>query len=157
MSKQQHALVIPEEIVMNKIYHFRSEKVMLDRDLAELYQVETRRLNEQIKRNVDRFPSDFMFQLTKEEWGNLKSQNATSSLPKGKAGWGGSRKLPYVFTEHGVLMLSSVLNSKRAIAVNIHIMRVFTKMRGMLLTHNDLLLKMNELESKVINHDKSIK
>jgi hypothetical protein len=141
---------IPEEIITNKIYLIRKQKVMLDSDLAELYQVETKRLNEQVKRNVDRFPDDFMFQLTKEEWENLKSQNATST-------WGGRRTLPYVFTEHGVLMLSSILNSKRSIAVNIHIMRVFNKLREMLLTHKDLLLKMNELESKVTNQDKSIK
>ena len=141
---------IPEEIITNKIYLIREQKVMLDSDLAELYQVETKRLNEQVKRNIDRFPDDFMFQLTKEEWNNLKSQNATST-------WGGRRTLPYLFTEHGVLMLSSVLNSQRAIAVNIHIMRVFNKMKEMLLTHKDLLIKMNELESKVANHDKSIK
>ncbi len=128
----------------------REQKVMLDSDLAELYQVETRRLNEQVKRNVDRFPGDFMFQLSKEEWTHLKSQNAISS-------WGGRRKSPYAFTEHGVLMLSSILNSKRAIAINIHIMRVFNKIREMIITHKDLLLKMNELESKVANQDTSIK
>lgn len=147
MSKE---VAIPEEIITNKIYLIRDQKVMLDSDLAELYQVETRRLNEQVKRNTGRFPADFMFQLTDEEWTNLKSQNATSS-------WGGRRKSPYAFTEHGVLMLSSVLNSERSIAVNIHIMRVFTKLRQMLITHQDLLIKMNELESKVSNHDKSIK
>jgi len=147
MSKE---LSIPEEIITSKIYLIRKQKVMLDSDLAELYQVETRRLNEQIKRNADRFPDDFMFQLTKEEWEHLMSQNETSS-------WGGRRKLPYAFTEHGVLMLSSVLNSKRAIAVNIHIMRVFNKIRKMLLTHKDLLFKMNALESKVSNQDKTIK
>ena len=90
---------------------------MLDNDLADLYQVETRRLNEQVKRNIDSFPEDFMFQLNEKEWENLKSQNATSS-------WGGRRKKPYAFTEHGVLMLSSVLNSDRAIQVNIQIMRI---------------------------------
>ena len=147
MSKE---IAIPEEIITNKIYLIRNQKVMLDSDLAELYQVETRRLNEQVKRNTGRFPDDFMFQLTEEEWTNLKSQNATSS-------WGGRRKLPFAFTEHGVLMLSSVLNSERSIAVNIHIMRVFTKLREMLITHQDLLIKMNELDSKVSNHDKSIK
>ena len=147
MSKE---IAIPEEVITNKIYLIRNQKVMLDSDLAELYQVETRRLNEQVKRNTGRFPADFMFQLTEEEWANLKSQNATSS-------WGGRRKLPYAFTEHGVLMLSSVLNSERSIAVNIHIMRVFTRLREMLVTHQDLLIKMNELDSKVSNHDKSIK
>lgn len=102
MSKE---VSIPDEIISDKIYLIRKQKVMLESDLAELYQVETRRLNEQARRNKDRFPEDFMFQLTGEEWENLKSQNATSS-------WGGRRKLPYAFTEHGVLMLSSVLNSK---------------------------------------------
>lgn len=101
-------VTIPDEIITSKIYLIRGQKVMLDSDLAELYQVETRRLNEQIKRNTGRFPEDFMFRLTNEEWKNLKSQFATSS-------WGGRRKEPYAFTEHGVLMLSSVLNSERAI------------------------------------------
>jgi ORF6N domain len=103
-------VTLSDEVVISKIYLNREHKVMLDDDLAELYQVETRRLNEQVKRNVDRFPEDFMFQLNEKEWENLKSQNATSS-------WGGRRKLPYAFTEHGVLMLSSVLNSDRAIQV----------------------------------------
>lgn len=106
-------IIIPQEVIINKIYSIRGQKVMLDSDLAELYGVETKRLNEQVKRNNSRFPDDFMFQLTIQEWENLKSQIATSS-------WGGRRKLPYAFTEHGVLMLSSVLNSDRAIAVNIH-------------------------------------
>jgi len=142
-------IIIPEEVIANKILLIREKKVMLDSDLAELYQVETRRLNEQVKRNVSRFPEDFMFQLTKGEWENLKSQNATAS-------WGGRRSEPYVFTEHGVLMLSSVLNSDRAIAVNIRIMRVYTKIKEMLLTHKDLLLKMEEIEKKVYNQDEQI-
>ncbi|MBV6484828.1 MAG: hypothetical protein KFKLKKLM_01353 [Flavobacteriales bacterium] len=142
-------LIIPDEVVISKIYHLRDQKVMLDSDLAELYGVETRVLNQQVKRNEDRFPKDFMFQLTEEEWENLKSQNATSS-------WGGRRKLPYVFTEHGVLMLSSVLNSKKAIAVNIQIMRIFTKLREMILTHKDLLLEMEELRKKVVGQDDRI-
>ncbi|PKP47999.1 MAG: DNA-binding protein [Bacteroidetes bacterium HGW-Bacteroidetes-12] len=142
-------LIIPDEVVISKIYHLRDLKVMLDSDLAELYGVETRVLNQQVKRNEDRFPEDFMFQLTKEEWENLKSQNATSS-------WGGRRKLPYVFTEHGVLMLSSVLNSKKAIAVNIQIMRIFTKLREMILTHKDLLIEMEELRKKVVGQDDRI-
>jgi hypothetical protein len=100
--------MIPDETVINKIYLIRNEKVMLDSDLALLYGIETRRLNEQVKRNIERFPEDFMFQLTETEFENLKSQFATSS-------WGGRRKLPYAFTEHGVLMLSSVLNSDLAI------------------------------------------
>jgi hypothetical protein len=147
MSKKE--ISIPEEIIANKIFLVRDEKVMLDSSLAELYQVETKRLNEQVKRNSDRFPDDFMFQLTKEEWTDLKSQNATSS-------WGGRRIEPFVFTEHGVLMLSSVLNSERAIAVNIKIMRVYTRIIEMLLTSNDLLLRMEKLERNTSKHDMQI-
>jgi len=134
--------IIPDETIINKIYLFRKSKVMLDTDLAELYQVETKRLNEQVKRNLTRFPEDFMFQLTNEEWGNLKSQYATSS-------WGGRRKAPFVFTEHGVLMLSSVLNSEKAIDINIQIVRIFTKMREMLLTHKDILLQLEEMKKSI--------
>lgn len=122
---------------------------MLDEDLAELYQVPTGRLNEQVKRNIARFPADFMFQLTKEEFENLKSQNATSS-------WGGRRKLPSAFTEHGVLMLSSVLNSERAVSVNIQIMRIYTKMREMLMTNQDILLKLEQLERQTFQNSDDI-
>jgi hypothetical protein len=149
MSKKNQPSVIPDEIVINKIYLIRDEKVMLDSDLAELYGVETKRLNEQVKRNIDRFPEDFMFQLTETEFKNLKSQIATSS-------WGGRRTLPYVFTEHGVLMLSSVLNSDLAIKVNIQIMRVYIKIRNMLATHKDLLLKFEQFEAKLTDHDDKI-
>jgi ORF6N domain len=141
--------ILPDEIVLSKIYQIRGEKVMLDSDLAELYGVETRRLNEQVKRNPDRFPHDFMFQLTEKEFDNLKSQIATSS-------WGGRRNLPYAFTEHGVLMLSSVLNSNLAIKVNIQIMRVYSKIRKMLVTHKDLLLKFEKIETKLADHDDKI-
>jgi hypothetical protein len=144
------SIVVPEEIVISKIYLIRGHKVMIDEDLAELYQVETRRLNEQVKRNIDRFPEDFMFQLTDVEWENLMSQFATSN-------WGGRRKLPYVFTEHGVLMLSSVLNSERAVQVNIQIMRIYTRMREMLMTNKDILIKLEKLENNVTNHDHDIK
>lgn len=123
---------------------------MLDDDLAGLYQVKTRRLNEQVKRNMDRFPEDFMFQLTAAEWVNLMSQFATSS-------WGGRRKLPFAFTEHGVLMLSSVLNSERAIQVNIRIMRIYTKLKGMLLNHKDILVKLEKLEGRVSKHSGNFK
>lgn len=122
---------------------------MLDEDLAELYQVPTGRLNEQVKRNIARFPADFMFQLTKEEFENLKSQNATSS-------WGGRRKLPSAFTEHGVLMLSSVLNSERAVGVNIQIMRIYTKMREMLMTNQEILLKLEQLERQTSQNSEDI-
>ncbi len=146
MSKE---IIISDEIITSKIYLIRYQKIMLDNDLAELYQVETKRLNEQIKRNIKRFPEDFMFRLTKEEWTNLKSQNATSS-------WGGRRKEPYAFTEHGVLMLSSVLNSERAIAVNIKIMRVFVKIKEMLFSNKDLLLRMGKIEKKLSSQNKNI-
>jgi hypothetical protein len=144
------SIAVPDEVVMSKIYLIRNNKVMLDDDLAELYQVETRRLNEQVKRNIERFPEDFMFQLTEAEWENLKSQNATSS-------WGGRRKIPYAFTEHGVLMLSSVLNSERAIQVNIQIMRIYTKLKGMIVDHKDILHKLEKLEGKVNKHDENFK
>jgi hypothetical protein len=141
--------VLTDELLMNKIYFIRGQKVMLDKDLAELYGVETRRLNEQVRRNVDRFPDDFMFQLTEKELENLMSQFATSS-------WGGIRKLPLAFTEQGVAMLSSVLNSKQAIHVNIQIIRIFTRMREMLLTHKDILLKLEQMEKQVSIHSKEI-
>ena len=146
MKKTENEVMILEETVLSKIYLIRGEKVMIDSDLAELYGVPTGRLNEQVKRNIERFPEDFMFQLTKIEFSDLKSQFAISS-------WGGRRTLPYVFTEHGVLMLSSVLNSDLAIKVNIRIMRVYTKIRNMLSTHKDLLLKFEELEAKLSTHD----
>jgi hypothetical protein len=146
MSKE---MSIPDEVLMNKIYMINGTKVMLDSDLAELYQVETKRLNEQVKRNFERFPEDFMFQLTSEQWEILKSQNATSS-------WGGRRTLPFVFTEQGVAMLSSVLNSSVAIKVNIQIIRVFTKMREMLLTHKDLLIELEEIRNRVGEQDEKI-
>lgn len=149
MRKKEQLSVIPDEIVLNKIYLIRGEKIMLDSDLAELYGVETRRLNEQVKRNSDRFPEDFMFRLTATEFKNLKSQIATSS-------WGGRRKLPYAFTEHGVLMLSSVLNSDLAIKVNIQIMRIYSKIRNMLATHKDLLIKFEGVETKLAEHDDKI-
>lgn len=141
---------IPEEMVIRKIYQIRNQRVMLDDDLAGLYQVKTRRLNEQVKRNMDRFPEDFMFQLTAAEWANLMSQNATSS-------WGGRRKLPFAFTEHGVLMLSSVLNSQRAIQVNIRIMRIYAKLKGILLNHKDILVKLEKLEGRVGKHSDNFK
>lgn len=123
---------------------------MLDRDLAELYDVTTGNLNKAVKRNLLRFPEDFMFQLTEKEFKDLIFQNGTSS-------WGGTRKLPYAFTEQGVAMLSSVLNSERAVLVNIHIVRVFTRMREMLSTHKDVLLKLEQLERKVVGQDDDIK
>ncbi|WP_316825658.1 ORF6N domain-containing protein [Pedobacter miscanthi] len=149
MTAKQVLSIIPDNIVVNKIYELRGLKVMLDSDLAELYGVETKRLNEQVGRNPDRFPEDFMFQLTDEEWLNLKSQNATSS-------WGGRRKLPFVFTEHGILMLSSVLNSKQAIQVNIQIVRIFSRIRQFIMDSGELKLEIEEIKQKVSNQDKNI-
>ena len=127
--------------IQNMIFVIRGQKVMLDSDLAKLYGVETRRLNEQVRRNIDRFPSDFMFKLTKTEFEILKSQFATSS-----SDWGGKRKQPLVFTENGVAMLSSVLNSKQAIKVNISIMRIFTKLRAFHLMEQELVNRMDHME-----------
>jgi hypothetical protein len=114
-----------------------------------LYGVETRTLNQAVRRNIDRFPEDFMFQLTSKEFENLISHFVTSS-------WGGPRKLPFAFTEQGVAMLSSVLSSKTAIHVNIQIIRVFTRMRQMLLTHKDILLQLEKIERKFASHDEDI-
>lgn len=133
--------IIPVERITNKIYFIRKQKVMLDRDLAELYGVETKRLKEQVKRNIERFPEDFMFELTKKEFQNLRSQIATSS-------WGGTRYFPMAFTELGVAMLSTVLNSKKAVQVNIQIMRVFTQLRQMLLKNKGLKKKIESMEKK---------
>ena len=134
---------------------------MLDKDLAQLYDVGTRELNKAVKRNVDRFPSDFMFLLSKEEFQNLMFHFGTSSGAErhGAKGaqWGGTRKPPYAFTEQGVAMLSSVLRSKRAVQVNITIMRAFVRLRELLATHKDLALKLDELEKKFATHDKHIR
>ncbi|MDA8273004.1 MAG: ORF6N domain-containing protein [Deltaproteobacteria bacterium] len=143
--------IIPVELIENKIYLIRKQKVMLSMHLAELYGVEPRTLVQTVKRNIERFPEDFMFQLTKGEFDNLKSQIVTSS-------WGGLRRAtPYAFTEQGIAMLSSVLKSERAIDVNILIMRAFVKMRQILSTHKELADKLNELENKYEKHDKNIK
>ena len=141
--------LLSEETIANKIYFIRNQKVMLDRDLAALYGIETKVLNQAVKRNMSRFPEDFMFQLTEIEFQNLKSQIVTSS-------WGGTRKLPYAFTEHGVLMLSSVLKSDKAIQVNIQIMRIFTKVRQMLLDTTELKIDILQIQKKLENHDKNI-
>jgi hypothetical protein len=137
--------LLTDERVLQLIHKIRNQKVMLDSDLAEMYGVPTKRLNEQVKRNLDRFPIDFMFQLNQEEWENLKSQFATAS-------WGGRRTPPYVFTEQGVSMLSSVLNSPQAIQVNIAIMRVFVKVREWALNYGELAFKIKELEKNSSEH-----
>ncbi len=132
---------ISVEVIAAKILLIRGKRVMVDNDLAKLYEVDTGQLTRQVRRNIERFPADFMFQLTKDELQNLMCQNGISS-------WGGIRKLPYVFTEQGVAMLSGVLHSKRAIRVNIQIMRAFTQLRRMLLTNRDLRRKIEQMERK---------
>lgn len=149
MAEKISELIVPEEVIISKIYYIRGHKVMLDEDLAELYEVLTKHLKRQVRRNIDRFPDDFMFELTKEEFENLRSQIGTSN-------WGGVRYMPMVFTEQGVAMLSSILNSARAIKVNIQIIRIFTRMREILLNYKDLLLKLEQLEKKVSSHDEDI-
>jgi len=140
--------IVRQDLIERKIFLIRGLNVMLDRDLAELYGVETKSLNLAVKRNIDRFPSDFMFQLTKEEF--LRFQFETSR-------WGGVRYLPYAFTEQGVAMLSSVLNSKRAIQVNISIMRIFVNIRRLVSANRGILNRLNQLEDKVQSHDKKIR
>ena len=142
--------VVLVEQVERRILLLRGQKVMLDRDLAELYGVETKMLNRAVKRNRERFPGDFMFQLTAEEADNLRYQNGTSNLRSqiGTSSWGGRRYLPHAFTEQGVAMLSSVLHSRRAVLVNIEIMRAFVKLRQMLASHADLARKLDALEKK---------
>ena len=140
--------LIPEQRILKIIMMVRGEKVILDSDLAELYGVETRRLNEQVRRNIEKFPEDFMFQLTKEEFANLKSQIATSSLS-----WGGRRKLPLVFTEHGALQAANVLNSQQANKMSVFIVRAFVRLREMALTNEKLARKVDQLEKCVSDHD----
>lgn len=133
--------LLPIERITRSILLIRGQRVILDSDLAELYGVETRRLNEQVRRNLNRFPGDFMFQLTREEFKNLKSQIATSS-------WGGRRKPPLAFTEHGALMAASVLNSPVAIQVSVQVVRSFVRLREMLATNRELARKLASLEKK---------
>jgi hypothetical protein len=155
MSKE----LVPVEVIENRIYLIRGQKVMLDSHLAALYEVTTKRLNERVKRNIRRFPADFMFQLTIEEEDNLRSQFATSNLksPFVTSSRGGRRYLPFVFTEQGVAMLSSVLNSERAILVNIAIMRAFVRLRQMIANNKELSNKIDLLEKRVFKHDSDIR
>jgi phage regulator Rha-like protein len=149
------------QFIQNRIYEIRDERVMLDKDLAALYETETKALNLAVKRNIKRFPKDFMFQLTKEEWEDLRLQNET--LEKGdhplrlqnetSKGRGGTRYLPYAFMEQGVAMLSGILNSERAINMNIAIMRAFVEVRRVLLRQNDLKEEMKELKDRIGGHD----
>ncbi len=151
MTKTVKTLTLPDELVMNKIYLIRGQKVMPDRDLAELYQVKTGILNQAVKRNAKQFPPDFMFQLTQQEFENWKSQIVISNSEKM-----GLRKRPMAFTEQGVSMLSGVLNSDIAIQVHIQIIRVFAKMREMLFTHKDILLQLEKIEKRLTGHDEDI-
>lgn len=145
--KQETSLTVIEGIE-EKIHLIRSQKVMLDSDLAEVYNVTTKRLNEQVKRNIDRFPEDFMFQLTEQELESLRSPFATSNKSRG-----GRRYLPYALTEHGVVMLASVLNSPTAIEASIKVVRAFVKMRSILALHQDLADRIEELEKTSDNHE----
>jgi hypothetical protein len=141
--------LVSTEVIVTRILFLRGEKVLLDRDLAELYGVETKQLKRAVRRNIKRFPEDFMFELNKEEWENLKCHFDTSS-------WGGTRYAPMAFTEQGVAMLSSVLNSERAIEVNIAIMRAFVQLRNMIASNEELARKLKELEKRLEKHDEDI-
>ncbi len=142
---------VEHDVIMSKIFILRNQKVMLDRDLASLYGVQAIRLREQVKRNIERFPSNFMFQLTESEAEHVVSQNAIPS----KSYLGGT--LPYVFTEHGILMLANVLRSEQAIKMSIRIIEIFIKMREFISNQKDILLKLETIEKKVDNHDHEIK
>ena len=142
--------MIPDEVIVSKIYLLRDKKVMLDRDLAELYDIKAIRLREQVKRNIERFPENFMFQLSENEVNTLVSQNAIPSR-KYLGGY-----FPYAFTEHGVLMLANVIKNDRAIKVSIRIIELFVRLREMLLTYKDILQKIEETERKYKEHDQKI-
>ena len=146
---EKHEPIIPEEVSMSKIYVIRGQKVMLDMDLAELYGVETKQLKRAVRRNEKRFPMDFMFELSQKEFENLRSNFGTSR-------WGGIRYAPMAFTEQGVAMLSSVLSSDRAILVNIQVIRIFTRMREMLMAHRNILEKLSQIDLKIADHDEKI-
>ncbi|HVY76148.1 MAG TPA: ORF6N domain-containing protein [Puia sp.] len=149
MAKKELQVLMMDQKILNKIYFIRGEKVMLDRDLAKMYGVPTKVFNQSVKRNKERFPKDFMFTLSEREWTNLRSQIVTSS-------WGGIRRRPSVFTEQGIAMLSSVLNSKTAIEVNIRIIRVFTKLRQYALTHKEILIQLARLEKDIKGNTRDI-
>lgn len=146
MAKAKTSVKIADGYIANKVLIIRGEKVMLDRDLAELYEVSTKVLKQTVKRNIGRFPKSFMFELTQKEFKSLRSQIVTSNR-------GGSRYMPYVFTEHGVLMLANILKSERAIQMSVRIIEVFVQMREIALTHKDILLKLEQIEKKVSRHD----
>ena len=145
-----NVLTISEDAIIRKIFLLRGKKIMLDKDLAELYEVKAFRLREQVKRNIKRFPENFMFRLTEEETDFMVSQNAIPSIQH----LGGH--LPYAFTEHGVIMLANVLRSERAMKMSIRIIEIFIKIRDMLLAHKDVLLKLEKIEQKISGHDEKI-
>jgi phage regulator Rha-like protein len=147
----KNLMMVPEEIIMSKIYLIRGQKVMLDFDLAELYRVENKQLKRSVRRNIDRFPGDFMFELTSNELKIWRSQFGTSNREKM-----GLRIYPFAFTEHGVLMLASVLNSRHAIQVNIQIVRIFTKIRKHLETHAEIFRMLEEIQKNEIEQDQQI-
>ncbi|MBK8948528.1 MAG: ORF6N domain-containing protein [Flavobacteriales bacterium] len=149
------AVAPPDAAITGRIHVIRGQKVMLDRDLAELYGVETKHLKRQVRRNINRFPEDFMFELTSAEWAALRYQFGTSN-EQVRSERGGSRVLPMAFSEQGVAMLSSVLNSEQAILVNIHIIRVFSRMREVLLSHREILQKLEQIEGRLSGHDEEI-
>ncbi len=152
MNKNKNELVVPDETLMNKIYVVKGLRVMIDRELSELYGVETKVLKQSVRRNISRFPSDFMFEMSVEDFASWRSQNVTSREDRK-----GLRYAPFCFTEQGVTMLSCILNSERAIAVNIQIIRIFAKLREMIATHKDILLQLEKLEMKATSHDKKIR
>lgn len=149
-AKKELVKIIPDETIIRKIYVLRGEKVMLDKDIAELYGVQTRVLNQAVKRNIKRFPPDFMFQLNKKEFEILKSQFVTSS-------WGGVRKMPYAFNEQGVSMLSAVINSPKAIEMHIAIMRAFVEMRRLMHSNKKIAGQIKLLFDKIDGHDAQLK
>ena len=149
-NSQENLIIV--ELIADKIYFVRGQRVMLDSDLAEVYSVTTKRLNEQVKWNIERFTEDFMFQLTEQEFESLRSQIATSNKQRG-----GRRYFPYVFTEHGAVMLASVLKSQIAVDASIQVVRAFVQMRTILLLHSDLAERIEELEQTVDKHDEKFK
>ena len=147
-----NSILLADEVIMNKIHLIRGQKIMIDKDLAELYGIETKVLKQAVRRNAKRFPEDFMFELNNIEFENWRSQIVTSNDSNKM----GLRYAPFCFTEQGVTMLSCILNSERAILINIQIIRIFTKLREMIVAHKDILLKLEQLERKVTNHDENI-
>jgi len=149
MEDKSSNILIPDKVIFSKILIIRNKQVILDKDLAVFYQVETKQLKRSVRRNIDRFPDDFMFELTLEEFQYLRSQFGTSS-------WGGSRYVPLAFTEYGIVMLASILQSQRAIAVNIQIVRVFLKMREVLNSQNIILSRLRKVETSQIQQGERI-